>query len=114
MAAAAETLQIQEQSSRRTDDPIYNVRYLHEHMLDADRGHFDNRELGDVFEQNISDVGEADIHKYGVSVTQDYDTELSQYKSLEVGTVDNARTGRDAVDTSDPKNLFEYYRRDEE
>jgi hypothetical protein len=117
MAAAAETLQQTyetEPINRRTDDVLYNVYYLHDHIINKQRREFEPQAEADVLEQDITGVTEADIHGYGAPVEQDWDEGLGQYVSLGGGTVDNSVKGAKALDATDEAAVFELFRRVEE
>jgi hypothetical protein len=120
MAVAAETVRFEivedatEKINRRTDDIIFNVRYLQENIVDRSTEAFASHAEADVLEQNITEIAEADVHAYGPIVEQHRDAETGQYVSLGTGTVDNAKLGYEAIDQSDEKSLFEAHRRVEE
>ncbi len=103
-----------ESISRRTDDILFNVRFLVDHIIDKETEAFLPQAETDVLEQISSETSEADVQKFAVTVYQRLDPELGQYVSLGAGTVDHSKTGRDALDLDDEDNWFEYYRRDVE
>lgn len=113
---SAEALQTHqpETISRRTDDILFNVRYLASNIVDRERAVFDSEALSDVLEQNKTDLAESDIHALAPIVYQRWDAERGQYISLGSGTVDNNINGLTSLDTSDSRALFEFYRRTEE
>lgn len=51
--------------NRRTDDPLFNVKYLHEYIIDKENCVFEQTAIEDVFQQNITEIAEADVHKLG-------------------------------------------------
>jgi hypothetical protein len=102
------TIDAPEVVNRRTDDVLFNVRYLARNVLDRELGLFLPEVEQDVFEQDLTDIAESDVHKLGAVVQQTFDPESGQYFSLGVGTVDNARKGLEALDPEDGKIEFEW------
>ncbi len=117
MAEPAEQLQqviTPEITSRQTDDIAYNVFYLAEHCVDREKGLFELEAEEDAFEQDLTDLAEADIHSLAPIVRQRRDNEKQQYISMGRGTIDNTIIGLHSLDMDDPDNHFEFYRRVEE
>ena len=118
MAEPAETIfqtyEKQEHINRRTDDILFNVRYLAENCLDKKQGLFALEVENDVLQQDKTEIAEADIHKLGTVVRQRHDPVLGQYISLGAGTIDNNIKGCEALDMDDEGNHFEFFRRVEE
>jgi hypothetical protein len=118
MAVAAESLQFQsfepETVNRRTDDILFNVRYMRANIVDRERRLIEPGVEDDVTEQNVTEIAEADVHMLGHTVYQHYDSQLGQYSSLGSGTFDNARRGYEAINPEDTISWFELGRRLEE
>jgi len=117
MAARAETITLIEQPeviNRRTDNPLFNVHYLHANVVDHKHGIFAPGVEEDVLEQDVTDIAEADVHKLAPIVIQRFDPNRQQFISLGTGTVDNNIRGVESLDTEDPDSLFEFHRRVEE
>ncbi len=114
MFERAAQVEAEKQISRRTDDIIFNIRYLSQYVIDKEQAIFDTAAETDVLEQNVSEVAEADVNLFGPTVYQRFKPELGQYFSLGAGTVTNAVKGYEALDHNDPNSLFESFRRQEE
>ncbi|OGL30989.1 hypothetical protein A3D14_00690 [Candidatus Saccharibacteria bacterium RIFCSPHIGHO2_02_FULL_47_12] len=122
MAGPTEILQLRtrqetefhESINRRTDDILWNVRYLERNIVDKTKGLFAPGVEADVLEQDTTEVAEADVHNLGPIVYQALDKRTGQYVSLSRGTVDNAVTGVTSLDMDDPVNHFDFFRRVED
>lgn len=101
---------------RRTDDPLFNVKYLRQHIIDREARLFFEEAETDVLQQDLSDVAESDIHRLGVPVVQVWRDDIAQYVSLGRGTIDNAIVGMQSLqqDNSAEDSLFELSFRMEE
>src|SRR3989344_8591377 len=122
MAGPTEILQLRtrqetefhESINRRTDDILWNVRYLERNIVDKTKGLFAPGVEADVLEQDTTEVAEADVHNLGPIVYQALDKRTGQYVSLNRGTVDNAIIGVLSLDMDDPVNHFDFFRRVED
>ena len=108
------TPEIQESINRRTDDILWNVRFLHTNIVNKNQEIFAPGAEADVLEQDITEIAEADVHNFGPVVYQTRVPESGQYVSLGRGTVDNAIIGVLSLDMDDPVNHFDFFRRVED